>query len=196
MLAQPLTQMNRIVKATYLLLLVTLVSSQSLLAQSADFLARVEKDEGYVKASNTQIAYKDGVPKPINFVSDYENLFKDSEEKELNKIISDFEGKTTVEIAVITVDATMVSKDDLDGYALKVAQKWGLGKPEKDNGVIILLSLGHRTLIMRGGSGIANRLNNTQINEIVASKATPQLKSGAYFLGIKDSVLALIDLLK
>ncbi|MOA39303.1 hypothetical protein D3C78_1610680 [compost metagenome] len=90
----------------------------------------------------------------------------------------------------------MVSKDDLDGYALKVAQKWGLGKPEKDNGVIILLSLGHRTLIMRGGSGIANRLNNTQINEIVASKATPQLKSGAYFLGIKDSVLALIDLLK
>lgn len=187
--------MNRALKAACLLLFITFVSTQSIFAQS-DFLARAEKDGGYVKSPTSSVAYKDGVPKPLNFVSDYENLFKDNEEKELNKIISDFEHKTSVEIAVITVDATMVSKEQLDGYALTVAQKWGLGKPDKDNGVIILLSLGYRTLIMRGGNGIANKLNNTQINEIVASKATPQLKSGAYYLGIKDSVLALMELLQ
>ena len=71
---------------------------------------------------------QDSVTKPIRYVSDYENIYIRKEEKILTDLIARFEKNTQVQIALITIDSSMTTKDNLDAFTLKIANEWGIGQ--------------------------------------------------------------------
>ena len=50
----------------------------------------------------------------------------------LNQIISDFEKETTIEIAIVTIDTSKVSKDKFEDLSLYIARTWVVGKKKKN----------------------------------------------------------------
>lgn len=70
----------------------------------------------------------DNLPKPINWTNDYEDLYSDEEQNNLNEIISKFELETTIEIALVTIDTTKTTKDKFEDLSLHIAKTWGFGK--------------------------------------------------------------------
>src|SRR5688572_9471335 len=64
----------------------------------------------------TQANLNDTLPQTTGYVNDFEGIFTAGEKRTLDSLIGDFERKTTIQVAVITVDTNMTAGDQFDNY--------------------------------------------------------------------------------
>ncbi len=139
---------------------------------------------------------RDSLPAAVGYVNDFENIFSPGQEKYLDSMIRAFEKKTTIQIAVITIDTSMVSRNKFQNYVLRIANAWGVGHKLKNNGVTIGLSKGYRFMRIENGYGIEKRLSDSQTKSIIDSAFVPSFKKNAYFDGIVNGLRAIMQKLK
>jgi len=143
-----------------------------------------------------QEATLDSVPKATGWVNDFENIFTSKQERKLAQLITDFEKETTVEIAILTLDTAMITNDNFDAFILAVANRWGVGKAGKDNGVVIGISKGLRYISVQNGYGIEKELTDAETKQIIDTRFLPKFKRGKYYKGTKNGLKALMNELK
>jgi uncharacterized protein len=136
--------------------------------------------------------YLDSLPKSIGWVNDFEGIFTEVEIHILDSIISAYEKETTVELCVITIPVEAVEKKDIETLCLKIANTWGIGKKEKNNGILIAISKGHKYLRINNGLGIEQILTDAQTKAIIDEAIIPKLKNGQYFEGTYDGINRII----
>ena len=163
-------------------------------AQTTDTL-KLESKKTVSLESYRQVFWDD-LPKPFNWTNDYENLFSNIEEKELNQIISNFEKETTVEIAIVTIDTFKVSKEKFEDLSLHIARTWGVGKKDKSNGILITISDGYRQIRIQNGDGITLLISDEETANIIKNQVIPYFKKEEYFEGTQACLLEIIKLLK
>ena len=132
------------------------------------------------------------IPKPLGLVSDYENIFTGTQETKLTRLVARYEKKTTVQIAVATIDTSMVIQPQFDGYTLAVANNWGVGQKERNNGVVIALSKGYRQIRIQNGLGIEKYLTDERTKFIIDNDMIPHYKRGNYYKGTRRGLKALM----
>lgn len=135
-------------------------------------------------------------PQAIGWVSDFDNVFTHSQIAELDSIITFFEAKTTVEIAIVTLTDSLVGTQKFEDYTLALANYWGVGKADKDNGILIALSLDHNTIRIENGSGIVKILSNQETKTIISREFIPYYMDEMYFEGTYHGLLAIMAKLK
>lgn len=138
----------------------------------------------------------DNLPKPINWTNDYEDLYSDNEQIKLDSIISQFERETTIEIGIVTIDTTKTSEEKFEELSLQIAQTWGVGKKDKDNGILIAISKGYRKIRIVNGNGIEKIITDNETKEIIDKYFIPDFKEGNYYDGTLKGLTELIKLLK
>src|SRR5687767_2420221 len=79
------------------------------------------------------------LPDYVGFVNDFEDILSSEQEEELNKIIIESERQTTNQIAIVTVES-IAPYSSMKDFATDLANKWGVGQKEKDNGLVIVVS--------------------------------------------------------
>lgn len=131
-------------------------------------------------------------PFPIGSISDFEKVFSENEILELTKIISDYEEKTTREIAIVSVH-TIEPYDNIKDYSTDLANEWGIGNPETDNGLLILFSKNLRELHITTGFGTEKILTDEICEKVIYSTILPEFKNGKYYDGIKSGIMELIE---
>ncbi len=100
-------------------------------------------------------AYKIHFPiKALGWTSDFEHIFSSDQINELDSIISNFEKETTNEIAIVTIESSWTTKESFDSLTLAIAKNWGIGKKDKNNGILIGICTGLRTIRIQNGYGI------------------------------------------
>lgn len=134
----------------------------------------------------------DSLPKPLGWINDFENLFSGSQEKVLDSIIKDFEKKTTVEIAIVTLDSNMVDYSDFNDFIVEIHNHWGIGKKYKNNGVVIGISAAYRRIRISNGYGIERILTDVETKSIIDNYILPHFKNGDYFGGTLSGLNSLI----
>lgn len=77
-------------------------------------------------------------PKPIGLVNDYSGLLNTNQHAELSNIVEQYEKDTSVEIAVVIMDS-IAPNANIDTYATALFNRWGIGKREKNNGLLMLV---------------------------------------------------------
>ena len=138
----------------------------------------------------------DSIPQPVGYINDYEDLFSDVEEKSLDCLIEDFEKRTTIQITVVTIDTTMTTPDSLDALTLRIANAWGVGQKEKNNGVVIGISKGYRKMRIQNGYGIEKMLTDAETKKIIDTAFIPYYREAEYFKGTFKGLQALMATLK
>jgi uncharacterized protein len=133
-----------------------------------------------------------GIPKPIGYVSDFEGIYTPGETIILDSMINDFEEKTTIEIGIITIDTSMVKEKDFDGWVGKVANTWGIGKKNKNNGILVGISKGYRRMRIQNGYGIEKNLSDQETKAIIDNDFIPFFKDAGYFKGTVNGLHALM----
>ena len=73
-----------------------------------------------------------------------------------NKNTGPLAADTTAQLVVLTVDST--DGEDISDYAVEVGRKWGIGSKDKNNGVLIVLSVSDRKVWVAVGYGLEGRL--------------------------------------
>lgn len=147
-------------------------------------------------SSHFKKLFTDSLPAPTSWVNDFENLFSQTEEEQLDSVIDAFEKKTTAQIAVVTIDTSSIEKDKFDELILRIAKKWGVGQKKKDNGVVIGISKGYRRIRICNGYGIEKVFSDEETKQIIDKYFTPKYKESAYFDGTYEGLTALINILQ
>jgi uncharacterized protein len=137
----------------------------------------------------------DSLPKPTRWVNDYENLFTEAQQSSLDSIIDDFKNKTSVEICIVTLDTFVTTQEKFDNLALHIANTWGIGDKDKNNGVTICISKGYRRIRVCNGYGIEAYLSNKETQTIVDHNFIPSFKNGNYYEGTINGLMTIIALL-
>jgi uncharacterized protein len=136
------------------------------------------------------------IPKPIGYVNDFEKIYTSEEIETLDSLIANYKKRTTIQISIITIDTTMMKKEELDSWTLKVMKAWGVGRKDKNNGILIGISRGYRVIRIQNGYGIEKILSNQKTKEIIDKDFIPFFKEAKYFEGTMNGLQALMKKLE
>src|SRR3989344_5115848 len=96
--------------------------------------------------------------KPVSFVNDYAGILTSEQKTALETKITAFEKSTTNEIAVVTIPS--LDGDTIENAAQDIFTRWGIGKKEKSNGVLLLISSADRQTRIHTGYGVEGDLTH------------------------------------
>ena len=118
------------------------------------------------------------------FVQDNAGVLSDSAINELNGKGTHLEEGTGAELLLMTMDST--GQEHRQDFALRALREYGVGKAEKDNGIVILLNLdnnnefNNRGIEVQVGYGVEGYLNDAKIGRIIDNVAYEDLVAGNY----------------
>ena len=125
------------------------------------------------------------------WVTDMGSILSDRTESHLNKKISQLQSKNGIEIAIITVPETSPEPSP-KSFATKLFNYWGIGKAEKNNGILFLVSVGDRRVEIETGFGIESIIPNSKVGEIIERDIMPLFQKQEFDLGV---LIAIDDLI-
>ncbi len=129
------------------------------------------------------------------WVTDMADVLSPSTEAELNRMISELEAKNDSEIAVVTVPETAAAKTPKQ-FTTALFNHWKIGKADRDNGVLFLISKGDRRVEIETGYGVETILPDARVGNIIQQEITPRLKQGDYNGGTLAGTKALVTALQ
>jgi uncharacterized protein len=130
------------------------------------------------------------------YVFDQEEILTAKQKLELNTTIKEHEARTTNQIAVVTT-ADLDGQTDILQFATEFGNNHGIGTPEKDNGVVIAVSMSQRKVAIANGYGVENVMPDQVAQQIISQKMIPHFKIGEYYEGIlagTNAVIAYLEL--
>ena len=131
-------------------------------------------------------------PKPIGYVNDFENVLSLEEVTKLENLLINYEKQTYNELVIVTISKTE-NEIDFDTYALDLSKNWGVGKKNKDNGLVIVISNQLGRIRICTGTGTEKILTDEICNTILEENIIPNFKNGEIYKGIESGINALIE---
>ena len=121
---------------------------------------------------------------PTGFVNDFAEMLTAEQRQSLEKKINDFEKTTGNELSVVTVSG--LGGDTIENFAVKLFEDWGIGKKNKDNGVLLLIARDERQFRIEVGYGLEGALTDARSFWITQNILRPAFQKGDYYGGISD----------
>ncbi len=134
-------------------------------------------------------AFAQPIPTPDGYVNDYAGVISSSEEAEMRSTIQSVVQATGAEIAVLTVDS-MEPYADIEQYSIAVAEQWGVGSGEQDDGAILVVSVGERQVRLEVGYGLEGAIPDGRAGSILDTYVVPYLRNNDYGTGLVNGVNA------
>ena len=107
----------------------------------------------------------------------------------LENRLRELEADTGSQLAVLLVDST--EPESIEQYALRVAEKWRLGRADVDDGVLVLIAVDDREMRIEVGYGLEGAIPDARANRIIDELITPRFATGDFAGGLTAGVDAL-----
>lgn len=124
------------------------------------------------------------VPPLVGHVTDITGTLSREEKSELEQALASFEARKGAQLAVLIVQST--GEEAIEQYALRVVEAWKLGRKKVDDGVILLVVKGDRTVRIEVGYGLEGALSDITSKRIISEMILPRFKQSDYFGGIQS----------
>lgn len=129
------------------------------------------------------------------YVSNPSGVLSDEAVSRLDSEIASLWDDTSVELVVVAVDRIDSSLTP-EEFATKLFEKWGIGKQDKDNGVLVLLSRDDHAAIIRTGYGVEGALPDIIAGRIIRNVMFPLYREGKYDEGTVEGVESIAEVLR
>lgn len=130
-------------------------------------------------------------PQPPRLVNDFAQMMNPNQQDELEQLLRTYNDSTSTQISIVTVQS--LNDHEIAEYATTLAEKWGIGRKGKNNGVLILASLGDHKMWIATGYGMEGVLPDATVFSIVNNEMKPEFKANNYYLGFRKAVDAVIQ---
>ncbi|MEE9555298.1 MAG: TPM domain-containing protein [candidate division Zixibacteria bacterium] len=138
------------------------------------------------------------LPRPLGWVSDYAGIIDNNSANSLNKAIMSINASTGVEIAVVTRNS-LGEFGSVEEMGLAYLEGWGVGRKEKDDGLIILVVFDKTTDYKRyrfeAGYGLEGDLPDGLLGQIAREELVPRFQQGDFGGGVLASVIRIGNIL-
>jgi len=129
---------------------------------------------------------------PKRLVNDYTGLLTEQQQIALENKLLAFNNETSTQIAVVTYDD--LQGYDINDYAQRLGEEWGIGQAEHDNGLIILVSPESRLVSIQTGYGIEGAVPDAIAKRLIENVILPAFREGNYYAGIDSAANVIMSL--
>lgn len=130
------------------------------------------------------------VPALRGRVNDYAGLMTPERARALEERLARFEKETGHQIAVLTIPS--LEGDNLEGFSIRVAESWKIGKKGFDNGAILLVAKNDRKLRIEVGYGLEGVLPDALASRIIREVIVPRFRANDFAGGIEAGLDAIM----
>ncbi|MBN9298789.1 MAG: TPM domain-containing protein [Filimonas sp.] len=136
---------------------------------------------------------QDVLPKPVptRLVTDKAKLLSSIQVEDLERRLDAFADSTTIQVAIVTIPS--LNGVDLESYALKLFNTWGIGQKDKNNGLLILVAAKERKVRIEVGFGLERYVTNDVAAAIIKNNIVPFFKKNQHYLGLLKASTALCN---
>lgn len=153
-----------------------------LLLVAASYMARAEHPDSLKPSS------------PPKLVNDFAKALWYYDVTALENKLVKYDKESSNQIAIVTINS--LSNYDIADFAVKLANKWGIGNKGKDNGVLILLAMYEQEVTISVGRGLEGRLTDYECKQIIENEIVPSFKENNIAGGLDKGVDAIIQATK
>ena len=134
------------------------------------------------------------VPPLRGRVNDYAGVMSQDQVRTLESQLAQFEQETGHQIAVLTIPT--LDGEDIEGFSIRVAENWKIGKKGFDNGVILLVAVKDRKLRLEVGYGLEGVLPDAIADRIIRDYIVPRFRAQDYAGGVIAGIDAVQKVIK
>lgn len=147
----------------------------------------------FLLLSIATLSFAFGLPRYTGYVNDFAGRLKPGERDALESRLLDYERATTNEVAVAIVSS--LEGRNVDDYARELFHAWGVGKKDRNNGVLLLWAPVERKVRIQVGYGLEGSLSDRAAAEILRG-VTEAFRREDYVAGLNtgiDGIFARLD---
>lgn len=122
------------------------------------------------------------VPNPPKLVNDFSNTLNTNELNRLEQKLIAYNDSTSSEVSIILIKS--VGPYDISDYAFQLGDKWGIGRKDKDNGILILAAMDDRKVFIATGYGMEGVVPDILAKRIVEQLIVPNFRMEQYYVGL------------
>ena len=134
------------------------------------------------------------VPPLTGHVTDQTGTLTTEQKATLEQTLTAFEARKGSQLAVLMVAST--APEQVEQFALRVAEKWKLGRKKVDDGAILVVAKDDRAVRIEVGYGLEGALGDLTSKRIINETILPRFKqqdfSGGIAAGV-DQIIRVVD---
>jgi uncharacterized protein len=130
------------------------------------------------------------VPPLQERINDLTGTLSSEQIASLGQMIAAFESGKGSQIAVLIVPTTR--PEEIEQFAIRVAEKWKIGRKSLDDGVILVVAKNDRTVRIEAGYGLEGALTDFSAKQIISGQIVPRFRQEDFFGGIRAGVESII----
>lgn len=133
-----------------------------------------------------QVSAEVPVPALSGRVIDQTKTLTPEQLRTLDQKLRDIEARKGSQVAVLMVPTTQ--PEEIEQYAIRVADQWKLGRKKVDDGVILLVAKNDRAVRIEVGYGLEGALTDALSKRIIDGAIIPRFKQQDFYGGILAGV--------
>jgi uncharacterized protein len=127
---------------------------------------------------------------PREFVYDEVGWLTAGQQRQLVGTLLQYERETSNQILVAIFHS--LEGEDLADFSQRVAEAWGIGQQQRDNGILLAIYVAERQVDIEVGYGLEPVVTDAIASEIIANDLRPAFRAGNNFEGIVTAVADLM----
>jgi uncharacterized protein len=131
---------------------------------------------------------------PTADVNDFAGILKPSERDALEQRCKELREKTGAQLAVVTLKS--LEGGQVDDFAVKLFQRWGIGDKDKKNGLLLLVAIQDRKARIEVGYGLEPILPDALAGRILNEQLFPAFRQQRYADGLTAAVNRIIEIVE
>ncbi|MCC8145115.1 MAG: TPM domain-containing protein [Bacteroidales bacterium] len=147
----------------------------------------------YSQAYTVDKVPNDNLKNRSDFVTNPDGIISQGAEQQINSVINQIKDSTSAEVAVVLLKS--IGNQDIDNFGTDLFSLWGIGKREKDNGLLFLLVEDQHQMVFRTGYGLEGVLPDIILSRIINNDISPLMRSGNYDEAIVNGISKIKDYL-
>lgn len=129
----------------------------------------------------------------LKYLNDYVGVINEPEKGNILGIGRELELKTGAQATIVIINST--NGTPIENYSLELFRNWGIGQKNKDNGLLILISIDDKTWRVEVGRGLEGAIPDALSNRVMETLGKPSFLEGNYSQGLMNSYSTFCDII-
>ncbi|HLR82038.1 MAG TPA: YgcG family protein [Paenalcaligenes sp.] len=131
------------------------------------------------------------VPELSSWIVDEAQVLTPEQRQALDQVLRQFEQQKGAQIFMLTIPS--LEGEDIDSYAVRVFEDWGVGRQSTDDGVLLVAAIEDRKLRIEVGYGLEGVIPDIVAGRIIREQVAPAFQQEAYAQGLMAAATQLMQ---
>jgi uncharacterized protein len=120
--------------------------------------------------------------RPARAVNDFAGLLSQDEQQRLEQKLRNFNDTTSSALVIVTVNS--LQGMDVAQYTTELAHRWGVGREDVDNGLVILVAEEEKQINISTGYGLEGAVPDALAKRIIEQQMKPRFRQNNFYGGL------------